>query len=140
MQGRTQQIVQAVNERAEFFRQANNIPQEQWQAVSGWFASQCEADPVLGAAFKEAAEFQGPMAAVQFAARYVNENYTKQAEAAKAKKEQAKMTTIGGAASGGADVAPTTWESLMKLPSDKINEFQKHNPAAFTKLRNQSKL
>ena len=134
----TQKIVGAINERAEFFRQANNIPAEQWQAASSWFASQCEADPVLGTAFREAAEFQGPMAAVQFAARFVNENYTKQAIQAKAQREQAKAATPGGASGSGADINVASWDALMKLPSSKINEFQKNNPAAFTKLRNAS--
>lgn len=135
-QTQSSRMVSAVNERAEFFRASNNIPADQWQAVSSWFTSQCQSDPVLGTAFREAAEFQGPMAAVQFAARYVNENYTKQAEAAKIQKEQAKATTPGGASSGGVDSTISTWDQLMKLPSAKINEFQRNNPKAFTELRN----
>lgn len=70
-QAETQQqskMVNEINARAEFFRQVNNIPPEAWQHASNWFAQACQTNPVVGARFREIATYQGPMAAVEYAA------------------------------------------------------------------------
>lgn len=134
----SQKMVDSINERAEFYRQVNNIPSDQWNQASNWFTSHCETNPIIGTQFREIAERQGPMAAVQFAAWYTGENMTKKAEAAKAQKEQAKQALPSGASYTGGEITVTTWDELMNLPSEQINRFQKSNPTAFTKLRDAS--
>ena len=134
----SQKMVDSINERAEFYRHVNNIPTDQWSQASNWFTAHCETNPIIGTQFREIAERQGPMAAVQYAAWYTGENMTKKAEAAKAQKEQAKQTLPGGASYTGTEITVTTWDELMALPSEQINRFQKTNPAAFTKLRTNS--
>ncbi len=96
-QEQSQRVVQEINERAEFFRQVNNIPVEQWNQAEQWFQQTCQNNPIIGTKFREIADRQGPMAAVEFAAWYVNENMTKPAVVAKEQKEQAKaQAPVGG--------------------------------------------
>ena len=88
--------VKAVNERAEFFRQTNNIPPEQWQMANQWFADQVSQKPALGVQFREIADFQGPMAAVQWAANYVEQNLAAEVRKANEAKTEAKTKLPGG--------------------------------------------
>jgi len=88
--------VRAINERAEFFRQTNNIPQEQWQAANDWFAAEVAKNPPLGVQFREIADYSGPMAAVDFAVRYVQQNMQRPIEEATQQKLQQKTQLPGG--------------------------------------------
>lgn len=92
-------ISNAINERAEMFRQVHNIPQEQWIEANKWFYSECQANPLLKTQYQEIARMQGPTSAVQFAASYVNNNWQKPAQQAKAQKEQAKASLPTGGSS-----------------------------------------
>lgn len=83
-------IGSAINEKAEMFRQVHNIPQEQWVAANQWFYEQCNSNPLLKSQYQEIARMQGPTSAVQFAANFVNNNWQRPAQEAKAQKEQAK--------------------------------------------------
>lgn len=95
-QGKQQQIISALDERAEFYRQQNNIPADVWQESGQWFANQCETDKVLGAQFLEIATYNGPMAAVRFAAEYTKNNMPQKASEATKAKEAAKSALPGG--------------------------------------------
>lgn len=88
--------VKAVNERAEFFRQANNIPPEQWQMANQWFADQVAKNPALGVQFREMVDMQGPMAAVQWAVNYVDQNLAAEVRKANETKVEAKTKLPGG--------------------------------------------
>lgn len=131
-----QQIQQAINERAEFFRQVNNIPPEQWQAANSYFLNLCNENPVVLRQFKEIAEYNGPMAAVDFAVRCVQEGMQETGASTQAKVE-AKQNLVGGTSANSSDVVISTWDDLMKLPSAQINKFAASNPKGFEKLKNQ---
>jgi hypothetical protein len=90
--------VRAINERAEFFRQTNNIPPEQWQAANDWFAAEVNKNPALGVQFREIADYSGPMAAVDFAVRYVQQNMQRPIEEATQQKIAQKTQLPGGTA------------------------------------------
>lgn len=88
--------VKAINERAEFFRQQNNIPQAQWDMANRWFADQVAQQPALGVQFREIADYQGPMAAVSWAVNYVDTYLGKAVREANEAREKSKTMAPGG--------------------------------------------
>lgn len=106
------QIAQALDQRAEFYRQANNIPAEVWHEGGNWFTKQCETDPILRQKFVDLVHFGSPMAAIEFAANYVQQNMSAPADKAKAQREQAKSKVP----SGGGNSSAATKELSDDLP------------------------
>jgi hypothetical protein len=88
--------VQSINQRAEFYRQTNNIPPDQWAAANEWFAGQVNSNPVLGIQFREIADLSGPMAAVDWAVKYVQQNMAQPAQEATKLKIEQKTRLPGG--------------------------------------------
>lgn len=122
-QGKQQQIISAIDERAEFFRQQQNIPADVWKEGSDWFAQQCESNKILGAQFVEIAQYNGPMAAVKFAADYAAQHMPQKANEAAQAKETAKSKLPGGTGKP----APATGNDLSDdLPYD---EWRKRREA-----------
>ena len=133
--GKEQQTQAAINERAEFFRQVNNIPMEQWTAANQYFLNLCNTNPVVMRQFREIADYNGPMAAVDFAVRCVQDGI-KDVSHATQQRIDAKTNLVGGTTMNATDITVNSWDDLMNLPSNKINGFAKSNPAAFEKLKN----
>lgn len=92
----SEQLVAEINQRAEVYRQSYNIPSDVWVDSNKWFAEQCQNNQVLGTKFREIAERQGPMAAVEFAAWFVQENRLKPAQEELKEREQLKAKSIAG--------------------------------------------
>jgi hypothetical protein len=124
-QSQQHSTIAALDERAEFFRQQNNIPADVWNEGGNWFAKQCETDGVLGKEFVEIAQYSGPMAAIRFAADYTARNKPKPAAAVQ-QKEEAKSKLPGGT---GKPVVTSKTELSDDLPMSewrKLREKQKY--------------
>lgn len=98
MAEREQRAVQDLNQRAELYRQQYAIPQEVWQDATVWFNDQCKTNPVLAQHYRDMADRQGPMAAIDWAVRYVANERSKPAQEAIQNKEEAKKKTIAASA------------------------------------------
>ena len=110
--------VRSINERAEFYRQTNNIPPDQWEAANKWFASEVGTNPVLGIQFREIADLSGPMAAVDWAVKYVQQNMARPAEEATKLKIEQKTRLPGG-------TQQNTGQILNNLKTLKANAQQR---------------
>lgn len=96
----SERLVTDINQRAELYRQSYNIPNDVWVESNKWFAEQCQNNAVLGTKFREIAERQGPMAAVEFASWFVQENRLKPAQEQLKEREQSKAKSIAGGSAG----------------------------------------
>lgn len=96
----SERLVADINQRAELYRQSYNIPNDVWVESNKWFAEQCQNNAVLGTKFREIAERQGPMAAVEFASWFVQENRLKPAQEQLKEREQSKAKSIAGGSAG----------------------------------------
>lgn len=119
------QTIAALDERAEFFRQQNNIPSDVWHEGGNWFAAQCESNAVLGKEFVEVAQYSGPMAAIRFAADYTARNKPKP-QAAVQQKEDAKSKLPGGTGKSVASVKTELSDDMPMHEWRKMREKQKY--------------
>ena len=80
--------------------------------------------------------FSGVDAAIEWAVSYAQENMSKAAEAATAKRESGKLLNpAASGGEGGSFANINSFADLMKLPSNKINQFAKEHPQKFSNLK-----